>query len=68
MLAGKMSNQEEDEVEEELEALARQVNGVEEREGEELPNAPTSELPVKETKKERWERRAREQQEELIAA
>jgi len=72
MLAGRMSNIEEDEVEEELEALEKQVNSVEEKAGrraEALPSVPFGDLPErKENRKERWERRAREQQEEMLAA
>jgi len=41
MLGGRMSNQDEDEVEDELEALEAEVTGV-------LPNVPTAELPHKE--------------------
>jgi charged multivesicular body protein 6 len=66
-----MSNVEEDEVEEELEALERQVNGIKEDvtdKAGELPEAPTTELPRKESQKERWERRAREQEEEAMLA
>lgn len=61
LLAGRMTNQDEDEVEDELEALAREVNGV-----QQLPNAPTQELPSqdKETPKERRERRAKDREEE----
>jgi hypothetical protein len=64
-----MSNQEEDEVEEELEALDRLINGVKDREGlqEELPTVPTHSISPKEAQKERWERRAREQQEAILA-
>lgn len=40
MLAGQMSNQDEDEVEEELEALQREIEGP-----VTLPNAPTALLP-----------------------
>jgi charged multivesicular body protein 6 len=71
MLAGRMSNAEEDEVEEELEQLERQVNGVKEdtaNKTEELPEAPTTDLPQKVSQKERWERRAREQEEAMLAA
>jgi charged multivesicular body protein 6 len=69
MLAGRMSNQEEDEVEEELDALDRLVNGVKDQEGllEELPAVPTHSISPKESQKERWERRAREQQEAILA-
>ena len=72
MLAGRMSNQEEDEVEDELAELERQVNGVKEgqpTQAEELPDAPTAELPAQtESQKDRWDRRQREQQEALLAA
>jgi charged multivesicular body protein 6 len=70
MLAGRMSNQEEDEVEEELEALHKQVNGIKDEEvlEQDLPSVPTQSLPSpKESQKERWERRALEQQEALLA-
>lgn len=40
MLAGQMSNQDEDEVEDELEALQREVAGV-----VEMPNVPSAALP-----------------------
>ena len=59
MLAGRMSNQDEDEVEDELEALEREVSRVE------LPDAPDEALPEnerKETAKERRVRRAKEQE------
>ena len=71
MLAGRISNGDEDEVENELEALEREVNGVKEPNPQKLPDAPTDELQRKETQKQRWERRAREQNEEreaLLAA
>ncbi|KAF2102852.1 charged multivesicular body protein-like protein 6 [Rhizodiscina lignyota] len=63
MLAGRMSNQDEDEVEDELEALEAEVSGVK------LPDAPSQELEgqqptLAETAKERARRRAREQEEE----
>jgi charged multivesicular body protein 6 len=67
MLAGRMSNQEEDEVEEELEALDRLINGVKEDLQQELPTVPTHAISPKESQKERWERRAREQQEAILA-
>ena len=67
MLAGRMSNQEEDEVEEELEALDRLINGVKEDLPQELPTVPTHSISPKESQKERWERRAREQQEAILA-
>jgi charged multivesicular body protein 6 len=59
MLSGQMTNQDEDEVEDELEALAKEVNGV-----VTLPDAPTQELENRETPRERRERRARERAEE----
>lgn len=62
MLGGRMSNQDEDEVEDELEALEAEVSGV-----NKLPDAP-SKLPEgllptapKETPRERARRRAEEQ-------
>lgn len=66
-LAGRLSNQEEDEVEDELEALEREVEGVQ------LPNAPDQEpLPsVPENDLEREQRRkerARQRRAELQAA
>ncbi|KAF2433277.1 SNF7 family protein [Tothia fuscella] len=60
MLSGRMTNQDEDEVEDELEALAKEVNGVD----IELPDAPTQDLERKETAKERRERRTREREAE----
>lgn len=59
MLAGRISNQDEDEVEDELEALEREVSGV-----SKLPDAPNQELEGKETAKERSQRRAREREPE----
>lgn len=50
MLAGNLSNQDEDEVEDELESLQREVEGL-----TELPSAPTSALPV-ETEQEQYRR------------
>lgn len=64
MLAGQMSNQDEDEVEDELDALEAEVTGVKTK----LPDAPTQALPeadqgaTKETPRERARRRAREQE------
>jgi charged multivesicular body protein 6 len=58
MLASRMSNQDEDEVEDELEELEREVNGV-----STLPDAPVQELPSTETERARRERRAREREE-----
>jgi charged multivesicular body protein 6 len=60
LLRGRISNQDEDEVEDELEALEREVSGVQ------LPDAPEAALPEgeqKETAKERRGRRAKEQAE-----
>jgi charged multivesicular body protein 6 len=73
MLAGKISNADEDEGENELEALELEINGVKEPPAahQDLPEAPTDELQRQETQKERWERRQRQQQEErqaLVAA
>ena len=44
MLAGRMSNQDEDEVEDELEALQKEVQGVEEPEPQALPKVPGNDL------------------------
>jgi charged multivesicular body protein 6 len=41
MLGGRISNQDEDEVEDELEAMEAELSGVP------LPEAPTAELPTK---------------------
>jgi charged multivesicular body protein 6 len=67
LLAGRISNGDEDEVENELEELEREVNGVKETPPQELPDAPLDELQRKETQRERWERRAQQQQEEREA-
>jgi charged multivesicular body protein 6 len=48
MLGGKISNQDEDEVEEELEALARQLRNAEQEELPVLPGVPSKELPAHE--------------------
>lgn len=63
MLAGQMSNQDEDEVEDELEALQREVEGVS------LPNAPTSTLPEgsEKEKEEKAKARARARAKERAA-
>lgn len=53
MLGGRISNQDEDEVEDELEAMEREVAGV-----VLLPDAPTKALPAKE----RAEARQRERE------
>lgn len=52
MLAGQMSNQDEDEVEDELEALELQVRGIAEPEAVKYPTAPNNEPEGKETIKE----------------
>lgn len=49
MLGGKMSNEDEDEVEDELEALDRAVYGVKEPEAPRLPDAPRLEPKVADT-------------------
>jgi charged multivesicular body protein 6 len=59
MLAERMTNQDEDEVEDELERLEREVNGVK---VDELPDAPQKELERRESEKERRERRARDRE------
>ena len=43
MLAGRMSNQDEDEVEDELEAMEGEINGVQESDAVEYPDAPQNE-------------------------
>ena len=69
-LAGQLSNSEEDEVEDELEGLEREVNGVrigklpEVPGGEVLPDAPTEELGREQKRKDR----ARERKAALEAA
>lgn len=61
MLAGRMSNADEDEVEDELEALEAEVTGAKVQ----LPDAPSQELTTQaETGKERAQRRARQQDQE----
>lgn len=54
MLAGQMSNQDEDEVEDELEALQREVEGT-----VEMPNVPTAALPEQTDEEKEKEARAR---------
>jgi charged multivesicular body protein 6 len=71
MLAGQMSNEDEDEVEAELENLEREVNGVTDTDAAtpelNLPNAPSKEPPVSTpSQRERWKERAKQHQEELI--
>ncbi|KAL3422446.1 snf7 family protein [Phlyctema vagabunda] len=59
MLGGRISNHDEDEVEDELEALEAELNGIP------LPEVPTNELPSKERAKAR--EREREEQRERVA-
>ena len=71
MLGGKMSNQDEDEVEDELEGLEREVNGVRGSEVLALPEAPRTELRESESLKVQAERRkvrARERAREQISS
>ncbi|KAL8689305.1 MAG: hypothetical protein Q9218_004995 [Villophora microphyllina] len=56
MLSGKMSNQDEDEVEDELEALEGEVRGVEERDKVSYPTAPNTSLQIREDEVRRKER------------
>lgn len=56
MLGGRISNQDEDEVEDELEALEAEVTGVP------LPEVPTTELPTKVRAKIREQQREEERQ------
>jgi len=60
MLGGRISNQDEDEVEDELEALQAEVTGVP------LPEVPTTELPTKVRAKIR--QRQREEQRQAMLA
>ncbi|KAE8452767.1 hypothetical protein EG329_013039 [Mollisiaceae sp. DMI_Dod_QoI] len=62
MLGGRISNQDEDEVEDELEALEAEVTGVP------LPEVPTSELPSRERAKARQREREQEEPREAILA
>jgi charged multivesicular body protein 6 len=57
MLGGRISNQDEDEVEDELDALEAELTGVP------LPDVPTAELPSKE----RAKAREREREEQRVA-
>lgn len=54
MLGGRISNQDEDEVEDELEAMEREIAGV-----EALPDVPTKALPAKERAEARQKERER---------
>ena len=60
MLGGKISNDDEDEVEDELEALEAQVTGV-------LPSVPTTKLPPKERAEAR-EKQREEQRQAMLAS
>lgn len=60
MLGGKISNQDEDEVEEELEALEAEVTGV-------LPEVPTTSLPQK-VRAEAREKRREEARQAMLAS
>lgn len=61
MLGGRISNQDEDEVEDELEALEAEINGVP------LPAVPTNALPAKERAEARLKQREGEQRTALLA-
>lgn len=68
MLAGQMSNEDEDEVEDELEALQREAEGP-----VALPNAPEAPLVIsedekKQKEKERARERARAREEAMVPA
>lgn len=56
MLGGKISNQDEDEVEDELDALEAELTGA-------LPDVPIAELPVKERARERAKARKKQREE-----
>jgi charged multivesicular body protein 6 len=56
MLGGRISNQDEDEVEDELDALEAEVTGVP------LPEVPTTELPTKVRAKIRQQQREEQRQ------
>jgi charged multivesicular body protein 6 len=60
MLGGQISNQDEDEVEDELDALEAEVTGVP------LPEVPTTQLPTKERAKVR-QRDQEEQRQAMLA-
>jgi charged multivesicular body protein 6 len=60
MLGGKISNQDEDEVEDELEALEAELTGV-------LPEVPSTELPQK-ARAEARERRKEEARQAMLAS
>ena len=56
MLGGRISNQDEDEVEDELDALEAEVTGVP------LPEVPTTDLPLKDRAKIRQQQREEQRQ------
>jgi charged multivesicular body protein 6 len=60
MLGGKISNQDEDEVEDELEAMEAELTGV-------LPEVPSTELPAK-VRAEARERRREEARQAMLAS
>lgn len=59
MLGGKISNQDEDEVEDELAALEAEIKGT-----EPLPNVPDTELPAQKERPERQSAKAKQQEPE----
>lgn len=61
MLGGKISNQDEDEVEDELAALEAEVTGVP------LPDVPTKALPARERAEARQKQREEEQRTAMLA-
>lgn len=61
MLGGRISNQDEDEVEDELEALEAELRGVP------LPDVPTAEFPSKQSAKSRQREREEEQRVAMLA-
>lgn len=56
MLGGRMSNQDEDEVEDELEALEGEINGLRQPDAVDMPAAPKTELEKKEDDERKAER------------
>ena len=60
MLGGKISNQDEDEVEDELEAMEAELTGV-------LPEVPSTELPAK-ARAEAREKRREEAKQAMLAS
>lgn len=73
MLGGKMSNHDEDEVEDELQAMEREISGIPSLPDapngikEDLPDVP-QESPAERAKRRRKERSSREQASEPVAA